>query len=717
MLGTSVQFKYLIAALALASVAVLPPSPPVAPRLPVTDDYFGTKITDDYLWMEDRSAPQFVHWLRGEDDYARAVLARIPGRDALLKRIATHTAGGTVVSGVQFAHGMVFYLKREPSENSPKLYMRPSTAGAEKLLVDPTRQDANGKHYTIDYFQATQDGSSLVYGISEGGSENSVIHVLDVASGRESPETIDRCESAGPSWRPDGKSFFYRRSVKVAAGESELNKYLNSRVYLHIVGTDPEKDQPIVGTGLPGSPPLTPASLPFVEVLPNSRYALLQISPGSIPESEFYIAPVSQVTNAHAPWKRVAALTDKVVGVEIHADRLFLLTYKNAPRYKIVETSASSPDIAHASTIVPPGTQVIEDIESSSEALYISALDGGPSRLLRYDFTSGKLAEVALPANGTLAGPITDPTSPEVLFGLQSWVMPQEWYEIHGGRVVPIALAPPWRDDLSAYVSEEVKAPAEDGTLIPLSIVHRRGLSLDGKHPIWLTGYGAYGIPLRPRLAAPFIPLLEDGGVYAVAHVRGGGEYGEEWHMAAHLATKPNTYKDLIVCAEYLVKHGYGNPGTMAIEGGSAGGITVGMALVTRPDLFRVVFSDRGDSNALRAEFETDGAANALEYGSVKTVAGFKALLSVDVLSHVRNGTAYPAAMFTTGIHDPHVAPWQPGKMTARLQAATSSGRPVILRVDFDAGHGMGSTKLQRDTELADEMAFFYAQIGKPGYQ
>jgi prolyl oligopeptidase len=276
---------------------------------------------------------------------------------------------------------------------------------------------------------------------------------------------------------------------------------------------------------------------------------------------------------------------------------------------------------------------------------------------------------------------------------------------------------PPWTDDLSPYEAEEVKAPAPDGTLIPLSIVHRRGLPRDGKSPVWLEGYGAYGISLTPALASRFIPFLEDGGVLAVAHVRGGGEYGEEWHMAAHLATKPNTYKDLIACAEYLVHQGFGAPQAMAIEGRSAGGITVGMALVARPDLFRVVFSGVGDSNALRAEFETDGAANSLEYGSVKTLEGFRALASVDALSHVKDGAAYPAVMLTTGMNDPRVAPWQPGKMAARLQAATSSKRPVILRVDFDAGHGFGSTKSQRDGETADQMAFFYWQIGKTGYQ
>ena len=323
-----------------------------------------------------------------------------------------------------------------------------------------------------------------------------------------------------------------------------------------------------------------------------------------------------------------------------------------------------------------------------------------------------------LPADGTVSAPATDPARPGALFGLQSWLLPSQWFMTNGiATAKPANLAAPWKVDTSAYVAEEVMATAPDGTKIPLSIIHRKDIKLDGTHPTWLTGYGAYGISLLPNYAGLYLPLLEDGGVLAVAHVRGGGEFGEEWHQGGRLLNKPNTYKDFIACANYLVQHGYTSSSDLLIQGGSAGGITVGMALTARPDLFRVVISNVGDSNALRAEYETDGDANAVEYGSVKDKDGFTALASVDALSHVKDGVAYPAVLLTTGINDPRVAPWQPGKMTARLQAATSSGRPVILRVDYDAGHGIGSTKSQRDELVADELAFFYWQIGKAGYQ
>jgi prolyl oligopeptidase len=319
--------------------------------------------------------------------------------------------------------------------------------------------------------------------------------------------------------------------------------------------------------------------------------------------------------------------------------------------------------------------------------------------------------------SGSLQGPVSDPTQPGVLFGMQGWVSASVWYRSDASGSKLLDFVPPWTEDLSAFEAEEVKATAPDGTAIPLSIVHRKNLKRDSTTPVWLRGYGAYGISLNPSFAARFFAYLEDGGVLAIAHVRGGGEYGEDWHLAGKLLNKPNTYKDFIACAEYLHRSGYGSPATTAIEGGSAGGITVGMALTERPDLFRVVLSEVGDSNALRVEHATDGLANSLEYGTTTHPDGFKALYAVDATQHVRQGTPYPAVMLTTGMNDPRVAPWQPGKMAARLQAASSSGRPVLLRVDFDAGHGIGSTRAQRDWETTDQLAFFYWQIGKGEYQ
>jgi prolyl oligopeptidase len=690
--------------------------PPVAPVRPLTENYFGTTVVDPYRWMEDRSSPEFVAYMMAQGRYARAVLDRIPGRDKLQARVAAHTGGGVLVSQVQTAGGQIFYLRRAPTENTFKLYVREKSK-ADRLLIDPDRNAKPGEHFSIDYYAPAPRGDRLAYGISPGGSEHSVIHIVDVTSGKESAETIDRAENGGVSWLPDESGFFYNRMVQPKPGEPDTARYLNSTAYLHRVGEDPGRDIALIGTGARGSPAVVPADTPYIVVQPGSEVAMAIISHGSEPALELLIAPLSQAMKPGARWRKVADTPEGVTSVAVQGAKLYLLSHKDAPHYRIVALSVSDPDWSRSESVVAPSGRIVEDMELASDALYVRDLDGGLSRLRRYDFATRKLTEVALPTQGTVEGPITDPLRPGALFGMQSWVVPPQWYRTDDRHSEQVKLVPPWREDLSAYISEEQQVRARDGVMVPLSIVHRRDLHLDGKAPLLLTGYGAYGIPLKPTLAAARLTLLEDGGIYAVCHVRGGGELGEEWHQAGMMATKPNTYRDLIDCARYLHAHAYGSPQTTAIEGGSAGGITVGMAMVEQPELFRVVVSRVGDSNALRAEFETDGEANSKEYGSLKSEAGFKALLAVDALGHVRDHVPYPAVLLTTGLNDPRVAPWQAGKMAARLQAATSSGRPVLLLVDPDAGHGIGSTKLQRDRETADELAFFYWQIGWPAYQ
>jgi len=715
-----VRVFILVAAVLFAAAPLARPAnvePPPTPVEPVTDEYFGVTVVDPYRWMENGADARFAEWLKAQNAHTHATLDRIPGRAALERRIATHTAGGTVIQRVRLAGGYVFYEKRRPGENTFKLYVRAGVGGAERLLVDPDRYAMANVHFAVDYYEPAMDGKRVAYGISPGGSEDSVIHILEVASGDESKETIDRTQYGSPAWTPDGAAFFYNRFAPRASGDKETDKYLNSRVYLHVVGTDPAMDPPVIGTGLPGSLPLTPVDVPFVNTAPGSPYAVALIYHGADPAVTLYTAPIAEVRGANAPWRKVVDVPDAVSDFVLRGDKILLLTHKDAPRYKVVEVDAATPNFASGKTIVPPSDRVVEQLAVASNALYVRDLDGGLSRLRRYDFVTGAISDIVLPARGSITGPVTDPARPDVLFGLQGWVLPQRWYHLgqHGAKLT--SLVPAWRESTSAYVAKEINVKGADGVSIPLSIVHKRGLALNRSNPVWLTGYGAYGIALRPVFAPRFLALLEDGGVFAVAHVRGGGEFGEDWHEAGRKATKPNTYKDLITCAEYLIERGYGSAKTMAIHGGSAGGITVGMAMTSRPDLFRVVISDVGDSNALRAEFGTDGPANSLEYGSVATEAGFKALSAVDAMHHVRDGTPYPAVLLTTGVNDPRVASWQAGKMAARLQATTRSGRPVLLRVDFDAGHGMGSTKSQRDALFADQLAFFYWQVGRMAYQ
>ena len=703
---------------AVAAKQAAVPSQPVAALTPVVDDYFGTQVTDDYRWMEDRTAPAFVAWAKAEDAHARGVLAGIPGRAELVRRVAARTAGGTLLSGVRAAGGKLFYGKRDPGENTVKLYVRDGVSGVERLLVDPDKMVVtSGPHFALDYYEPSNDGGRLAYAVSPGGSEASVIHVLDVATGKDSAETIDRAEQGSPSWLPDGKAFFYNRYALLGPDAKETDKYLNSRAYLHVVGTDPAADVALAGPGVAGSPPVDPVDTPVLYTTPGSDQVVLVVNHGASPAQTFWVAPLVAARSPAAAWKKVADVADEVTDVQVHGDRLFLSSLHGAPRGQVLETDARAPDPAHARVVVATGPRVIEQAIAAVDALYVIDLDGGLGRIRRVGYGDGRVADIALPLAGSVANLAADGSVPGLIFSEQGWVTAPRFFRTIDGQVGALALAPPWREDLGAYTADEVVATAPDGTRIPLSIVHRKDVKPDGSHPVWLTGYGAYGVSLKPALASRFLALLDDGGVYAVAHVRGGGEFGEDWHQAGRLATKTNTHRDLIACAEYLVKQHWTRPSLLAIEGRSAGGITVGMALTERPDLFRVVFSGVGDSNALRAEQETDGAANSLEYGTTSVEAGFKALYAVDATQHVRAGVRYPAVLLTTGMNDPRVAPWQPGKMAAHLQAANPHGRPVLLLVDFDAGHGMGSTKAQRDQEIADQMAFLYWQIGKKGYQ
>jgi prolyl oligopeptidase len=553
---------------ARVGAAAIPP-PPTAPIEPVVDDYFGTRVTDNYRWMEDRSAPRFVEWIKGENEYARAVLAAIPNRDILLRRVASHSAGGVVVNDVRLAGRRMFYLKRAPGEESFRLYGRDSGAGAERVLVNPDRLASAGHHFAIDYYEPSADGRRVAYGLSHDGSEDSVIHVIETDTLREAPETIDRAEYGSPNWRSDGRSFFYNRFAKLRPGAAETEKYLNSRAYLHVLGSDPEHDVAMIGTNLTGDRlPITPVDVPFIATAAGSSYEFAVISHGADPAVTLYVA-ASKKNPLDDAWLKVADAADGVTDFAVHGRKLYLLTHKDAARYKVIQTDVSAPDLTHAKTVIAAGERVVERIAAAADGLYVRDLDAGQGRIRKLDYDTDTVGEVAPPVQGTISGPVTDSTRAGAVFSLQGWVSPEHFYRVSGGAVTSLDLMPPWGEDLSPYSAEEVRVSAADGAQIPLSIVYKKGLKLDGRNPLWLTGYGAYGIALKPRLLTRQLTLLDDGGVYAVAHVRGGGEFGEDWHRAGFMATKPNTYRDLIACAEYLIQHGYASAASTAIEGRS----------------------------------------------------------------------------------------------------------------------------------------------------
>jgi prolyl oligopeptidase len=693
-------------------------APPATERRDVTETFYGQKVTDRYRWLENWHDAPVQHWLKAQDDYTRGALARLPGRDKFLARVRALDTAATRVRNAQVWGGKTFYLKTEPGGDNLKLYVRDHSASSERLLVDPERLTKDGVHSSIDYFQPSLDGELVAYGISKGGSENSVIHVVETASGLLRPDAIDRARFGNVQWLPGNKSFLYNRLQELKPGMPKTAFEQRSRAYVHQLGTTPDHDRFVFGYGYSPAVPIVDDDLSFVIYSVASPYLLGLIAHGTQNEATVYYTPLGELNSSQLKWKKLFDVDAAVVRFDVRGDSLYMVTHKNKPHYEITRTSLKAPDIEHAEVVVPAGAVVIQEADAAPDGVYIRDLDGGISRLrlLSYD---GKIEPIALDAGQSGAEISTTPTEPGALIHVVSWTTAPRWvtYDAKRKTVSDTGIQPQLPVDTSGYEALEVKAKSADGTMVPLSIIRAKNLRLDGNRPTHLIGYGAYGLSYETYFDPVWVAWLERGGVIAFAHVRGGGEYGEEWYRAGYKLTKQHTIDDFIGSAQYLIDHGYTNARHLGGEGTSAGGILIGGAITQRPDLFAGALIRVGCSDALRMEFTPNGPPNIAEFGSVTDEAGFKGLYAMDAYQHVVDGTAYPGVLLTAGINDPRVDPSQPAKMTARLQAATSSAKPVLLRVDYDAGHGMGSTRGQHDLEYADEMSFLLWQTGDPEFQ
>jgi prolyl oligopeptidase len=699
--------------LALAEAAA---KPPVASVRPVTETLHGVQVTDAYRWMENAKDPQWTPYLMGQNAYARAVLAKIPGREALAEKVGANSGKVVAVSSVQPAGGLIFIEMRPIGANTFKLYVREGTSGAPRLLFDPDTLATADTHYSLDYWVPSPDGRYVAYGSSPAGSENSVLRFMETATGKTLPEAIDRAQFGAISWLPDGGGVFFNR-LKEGTKHGDPDHYLDSTCWMHKLGTDPAADVKVLKIGMDPAVPMQDIDTPVALAQVGSAQALGLVISGVQNELELYVSPLAPAAAGHPAWTPVCKRADGVTGAALMGERLYLVTHKDAPRFKLLETSLAAPSLANASVVVPESRAVIKGLASARDGLYVQALDAGLGAIFRLT-PDGQRRDVQLPYPGSINLVSADPLADGCWFTLESWVRPAALcYAAADGTVTVTDLIPKPNIDVSRYESREVMVKARDGVEVPLSIIYAKGAAKNAKAPLYLTAYGAYGNDIDPGFAPRWLPWIDLGGVYAVAHVRGGGELGEGWHKAGQKLTKPNTWRDCIDCAEYLIKQGWTTKARLAVEGTSAGGIMVGRFLTERPDLAAVAIVRVGDSNALRAEFMEAGPANVPEFGTVKDLEGFKGLAEMDALSHVKDGVKYPAVMLTTGVNDPRVAPWEAGKFTARLQAATGSGKPVILRVETDAGHGVGSTRKQRDDETADTYAFILWQMGDPRFQ
>ena len=511
-----------LAAALLTSLASSQVNLPKTPVRDVTEDYFGTKVSDPYRWLENTSDPEVVSWMKAQNDYTREALEKIPGREQLLDRIKSLDNAGATVFSLQVWGGHYFYLKTEPGSDNRKLYVRDTVSAPERLLVDPEKLTAaDGKHFSIDYFQPSLDGQLIAYGMSPGGSEDSVLHVLETATGKALPDVIDRAQFGQPTWLSDSKSFFITRTQKLGPNDPPTAKYQKLRVYRHTLGNDPEKDAQIFGYEFTPNVKVTEDDFPVVIYSPAAPKSMVGlVIHGVKNEKDVYVAPFEDVPTAKTPWKKVADDSEDITNFDLHGDDLFLLSHKDASRYKVLRTSLSNPDLAKASLVVPPSEVVIVTIAVAADGLYVQDLDGGIGRLRRLPYGSGPAEPVKLPFEGAIQSLVANPTQPGAWLELTGWTKSPVWYALDAkGKLADTHIVPPSPVDFSQIVSEEVKAKSADGTMVPLSIIHKRGIAMDGSHPTWLEGYGAYGITLDPAFRPTWLAFLERGGIYAVAHV------------------------------------------------------------------------------------------------------------------------------------------------------------------------------------------------------
>jgi prolyl oligopeptidase len=695
----------------LAPVGAFAP-PPAAPLSPVTETLWGERVTDEYRGME-ALGPETRAWMTAEGEYARRVLDAIKPRAALERRVAAFSASLGVVKSYASYGGRAFYEERAPGSDNFDLVV--ADAAGKRTLVDMAalRAAQGGTPMAINYILAAPDGSKVAVGISAGGSEAASISVYDAATGARIAGPVDRAEFGATAWSDDGAVLYFIRLQTLAPGESEIEKYNDSTVVRWDLRGEPV---PVLGATVGHGPAFTPVEQPFLEIAPGAPMAVAENINGVQNELAAWLAPVGQVADPKVAWTPFVARSDEVTAIEMRGDTLFLLSHKDAPTFQVLAVKAGQPLSAATVLLAARPDRVIDSIHAASDALYVVARAGAYSELLRIPAGGGAAEAVALPVRGHVLEAFTDPRAPGVTVDLDSWVVPSAEfaYDPASKGFRALDLVPKPDVDAAAYRVQDLAAKAADGAEVPLSLVQSRDAQGPQTTLIW--AYGSYGISELADFGVAAVSFLREGGTAATCHVRGGGELGDAWRLAGKDASKPNTWRDLIACAEDLIARGVTTKARLFIAGGSAGGITMGRALTERPDLFAGVIDLVPAANTLRSEFTPNGPSNIPEFGTVTTEAGFRNLYAMDSIQHVTPGTEYPAVLIATGLNDPRVSPWEPAKFAAALQASGTTN-PVLLRIDPEGGHGIGATKAQNDALTADMISFILWRAGAPGWR
>ena len=683
---------------------------------PVIENVFGTELTDPYRYMENLKDPAVVGWIRAQGAYTRAVLDSIPARAAFLSKVSQLSASYDVAYGYQRFGNREFFEERLPGSDNFDLMVRELGGPARKLVdLAQLRAAHGGTAYAINYYQASPDGTRIAVGVSAGGSEDASLIVYDTATGAALTRSIDRARQAGPTWSDDSKTLYFSLLQPVPADAPTTDTLLNISEYSWDLKGEP---QPIFGHAAPTAPSIPASHIPGMATWPGARVAAIEVVDGVHPEIDAWLTPMTPAGTSLAspPWTPLVVHDDGVTAIDAVGDHLVLLSHKNAPTFQVLALEAGQP-LSAARVLLPARPdRVIDRVSAATDGVYVTTREGVYSHLLRVPLAGGTPQEIALPFKGSISELFTDERRAGAVVVQTGWTHPPVALAVdEHGRVTSIPLGhAPAGFDPAAYETLDLKAVAADGVQVPLSYTRRKGAQ--GPQIVLLNAYGSYGISSSPSFSVRAFAFIDAGrAADATCHVRGGGELGEAWRLGGKDANKPNTWRDLIACGETLIAKGYTTRDRLFIAGGSAGGITMGMALTERPDLFAGVIDMVPDANATRMEFQAAGPANIPEFGSISDPQQFRNLLAMDSYQHVRDGAAYPPVLLNIGLNDSRVEPWQAAKLTARLQASGSKS-PVLLRVDEDAGHGFLSTKTQADQTFADVSAFIFWIARLPGW-
>jgi prolyl oligopeptidase len=688
----------LLSAAALAAPAPPAPVAPAAPKQAVTDDYYGAKLVDQYRWMESGKDPRWMPWLKEQAAVTRNTLDRMPARQLFLRDAAALSGEVATVQKVVTISDTRFVQRRNAGAEDALLFVRTGNT-AERILVDPAK--IAGGDQVLDWWQPSGNGRYVAVGLSKRGSESSVLYVVETATGRLLPDRIPKADFGIGGWLPDESGFTYLGFV----GEKGTpSYYVNNEARLHILG-DSGRDRILIDRAHPPVP-LRPDQFSSVFVQNGSETALMGVWDGR-QERAIYRADITSVRAGSPSWRQVADFADVIVDVSISGDRLWLLSRKDDSNGRLLLTSAAHPNLSAAKAVVLPGNPVIEKIAATKSGALVQTIEGGQSGLYRVS-AEGSVTRIALPIAGTVRWIENEPTSDVAHISLGGWFAPAKPFELRSdNQFADLEMVKtPGALDPSRYEARVLVATARDGTKVPYTVLARKGLIASGRNPLLIEAYGSYGYSFTPTYRSQLIPFLDRGGVFVAANVRGGGEFGRKWHYAGKAETKANTWRDAIDVAETLVKTKLTSPEHMTIIGTSAGGVMVGQAVNERPDLFNGAIANVGFMNPIRYVSEQNFADIQEWGGPITDAESFKTMYGLDPYEHIKPGTRYPATLVVSGINDPRAATFHGAKYAAKLAESTSSGEPVLLRIDFDAGHGVGSTRTQSDELWTDIYGF-----------